>query len=1063
MASFNVEVPGEANPLTENLLVHTLKSASSTDPQQIQTGTQQLQTWEKSPNYYVHLQSAFVDRRLPVETRYLAIIQLKNGIDKYWRKTATNAVSKEDKAVIRQRLIQSGLDEPDNRLALQNALVTAKIIRFEYPNDWPDALPSIISTLRTASDGHPFYLQRALLIALHATKELSTGRLQRTRQTLQAITPELVHVLAEIYASRANAWMERDLSIDPAQVQGVMAQSLLALKVFRRLLISGYEHPNRDAEITSIWTMTSQHVVTLLDFSKAGIPDSSMRTMVEKHTLQLAKLHYDMAKSHPAAFALFPDAFSLVQTYWTLVKGFGQTFGSQESVASAMSSARIGTDGDADEHDKSTLEKVVLRSLLIVRACLKMVHSPAHTFKYRQPEDKEEKTRATELIRSQLLTQSFVQEAMEVAVTKYFVFRASDLREWEEEPEEWEKREEGGESDDWEFSIRPCAEKLFLDLAINYKDTVIPPLLQVFYSAAKLDNEDVLFKDSIYTAIGLAAPALHDQFDFDSFVRETLVTETQKIKPGYSVLRRRAAILLGQWMPIKIAKTTQPLVHLIFQHLLNKDDSLNDQVVRVTAGRQFNNIANDWEFDAEQFLPFADTILTRLMQLIEEVELPETKMALLNTISIIVERLEKNIGAFAERIVSLLPPLWEQSGDEHLMKQAILTILARLIHAMKAASTPFHPLVTPIIKGAVEPGSDTQVYLLEDALDLWAAILVQTPAPASPELLDLSHYLFSIFELGSENLRKALEIAESYLLLAPSYFLSDEMRAPLFASLTSLIGTLRPDANGLVCNLVEQIIRTAHRLGGEDAVSQTVHDLRPFLTTILQGLHGSWRAHCTTGPLAKDPPVDGIVETDYLSILARIMLGSTPSFLQLSATFTPPPTENQPQNQPSPSPLESTLHWLLEESFNHFDNIADPSRRKLLTLALTSLLTTAQPFILSNLQNLMTLWTSVITELRDSYDETATSEPVDRLADCLVYQTPAPATAEEAAAETPEDARRRELENADVVRTVPMAEGVRHFLSLAVQEVGGEGVFADEWVGNVDRDVVGAFGALGVM
>ena len=89
MASFAIEVPGGANPLTENLLVHSLQSAASSDPHQIQTGTKQLQSWEKSQGYYVHLQSAYLDTRLPLEVRYLAVIQLKNGINNYWRKTAT--------------------------------------------------------------------------------------------------------------------------------------------------------------------------------------------------------------------------------------------------------------------------------------------------------------------------------------------------------------------------------------------------------------------------------------------------------------------------------------------------------------------------------------------------------------------------------------------------------------------------------------------------------------------------------------------------------------------------------------------------------------------------------------------------------------------------------------------------------------------------------------------------------------------------------------------------------------------------------------------------------------
>lgn len=84
-----IEVPGEANPLTEGILYHVLRSASSSDPTQIQTGTKQLQTWEKTARFYPLLQSVFLDKSLPVEVRYLAIIQLKNGIDKYWRKTAS--------------------------------------------------------------------------------------------------------------------------------------------------------------------------------------------------------------------------------------------------------------------------------------------------------------------------------------------------------------------------------------------------------------------------------------------------------------------------------------------------------------------------------------------------------------------------------------------------------------------------------------------------------------------------------------------------------------------------------------------------------------------------------------------------------------------------------------------------------------------------------------------------------------------------------------------------------------------------------------------------------------
>ena len=85
-----IELPPDANPLTPHLLSQALQSAVSSQPQQIQVGTQQLQRWETEKGFYSLLQDVFLDRRLPFDMRYLAIIQLKNGIDKYWRKTATS-------------------------------------------------------------------------------------------------------------------------------------------------------------------------------------------------------------------------------------------------------------------------------------------------------------------------------------------------------------------------------------------------------------------------------------------------------------------------------------------------------------------------------------------------------------------------------------------------------------------------------------------------------------------------------------------------------------------------------------------------------------------------------------------------------------------------------------------------------------------------------------------------------------------------------------------------------------------------------------------------------------
>ena len=59
--AFQIEVPGEAAPLTPQQVYLALQSAGSSQQHSIQTGTQQLQTWETQRGYYTLLQVAFVE------------------------------------------------------------------------------------------------------------------------------------------------------------------------------------------------------------------------------------------------------------------------------------------------------------------------------------------------------------------------------------------------------------------------------------------------------------------------------------------------------------------------------------------------------------------------------------------------------------------------------------------------------------------------------------------------------------------------------------------------------------------------------------------------------------------------------------------------------------------------------------------------------------------------------------------------------------------------------------------------------------------------------------------
>lgn len=346
----------------------------------------------------------------------------------------------------------------------------------------PDLFQQLLHVLRASTEPNapPLQLPRALLVLLYIIKELSTGRLLRTRQSLQSVAPEIFNVLGTIYVNKVQTWQGffRDGGDDEGGAIDSIDHSLLAIKTLRRLLIAGYEFPGRDKDIQDFWTLTRTH---LGEFLQYVTPENSplaleVQNKVGKHLMQLSKLHLTMATTHPSDFVLLPNSIDLARDYWSLVSKVGEHWGS-----ASIESAKIGTDGDAED-EAPILERLALKGLLLIRACVKMVFYPTQTFRYKHQQEKDERNQAMQLVRTGLFTDDLVREMISALVQRFFVFRPSDLRMWEEEPDEWEKMEEGAE--DWEFAIRPCAEKLFLDLAKNFKDLIIEPLLQVFYSVA---------------------------------------------------------------------------------------------------------------------------------------------------------------------------------------------------------------------------------------------------------------------------------------------------------------------------------------------------------------------------------------------------------------------------------------------------------------------------------------------------------------------------------------------------------------------------------------------------
>lgn len=1039
MPSFSIEAEGETNPLTRQLVVSTLSNASQPTAQALKVATQQIGNWEKTPGYYTILQSIYADFSLRNEVRFQAIIQLKNGIDKYWRKTAFNAMNKNEKEQIKSRSIEAGVQEPVTALALQNALMLAKIIRYEFPHDWPDVIEVITQHLRVASQDPDagLYTSNILMITLQVIKELASGRLQRTKKSLQQVSSDLLRVLGTLYISLVSRW--QPWTGESSMKCAIDSHS--ALKTLRRLLIVGFESPHREEDVTQFWALLQSHQEQFwIAYTQTG--SSEIQTMLMKHLLQLAKLHLDMARDHPASFVLL-GCSNILDRSWNII-----------SQTDAKLDLQANFDWDVyrsgDTIEESPVEKLSLKALLLFRACLKMVFNPIQTFKYQTPQDKEDRKNSVDFIKNNVLTHKLVIQLMEILVTQYFVLRPSDLRDWEQDPDEWERREEEI-ANAWEFSIRSCSEKLFLDLVINFKELLVPRLLDVFRQYATTSNTNVLLKDSLYSAIGIAAACLEDVLDFNTFLRTTLVPEVQMNQPNYNLLRRRTAILLGQWVPIKPGIIDRVAVYQIFTHLLANSEQLNDHVVRVTAGRQLRLVLEPFDFNFTDFQPYVKPLLESLMNLIAETELSETKMALLETVRVAVTKLEGHIEPYAPQIMSMLPRLWTESGEEHLMKQAILTMITAIVNSLGQKSLSYHVHILPIIHDSVQPDSEAIVYLLEEALELWAAILQQTPSDsASNDLLLLSRSLLPLLEMGSDLLRQIFEIIESYTILSPTTVLSPDFLIGLLTSMKShlsMLSSSRVRDASLAPHVLENLIATISiegqpSLNPQQGLNHVLESMlnTGFLASLLETLKEAYEYHQNPRPDRRPPQIIGPGGTSLFTLLSRIALLSPDQLVQ-AVTAT-----NISSTAPSP------MHWLLTEWLQQIDSVGDILRKKLQVLALTNLLTaTTPPFpqlMLENLQSLLTTWTDIALELsQDAADESE--------GDYLWNNKPGEVP--EWPDATPEDGRKRAIGNQDPIYSVNFREFVAATLRLTMERVGGPAAFEQEWLTRIESVVLKAF------
>ena len=216
-------------------------------------------------------------------------------------------------------------------------------------------------------------------------------------------------------------------------------------------------------------------------------------------------------------------------------------------------------------------------------------------------------------------------------------------------------------------------------------------------------------------------------------------------------------------------------------------------------------------------------------------------------------------------------------------------------------------------------------------MELWLTLLHNTAQP-HPTLLQLLAKLPPLLTIGSENLRTTIYILQAYVLLCPLRVM-ETIGPSVVAELSSQYSDLQDEGVLMILRLVETWLRAGP--------PNTPQILEPLLLTVMGAVHAG-----------SDYPM---LMSLHLSILARLILASQALFSNLCLTTATKLNSNH--NDVAGKGKIFILFYLcnltpsagkvLDVWCDKMPCVTAPERRKLLALALASLLTSESPVVLS--------------------------------------------------------------------------------------------------------------------
>ncbi|XP_013170004.1 PREDICTED: importin-11 [Papilio xuthus] len=971
------------------LVLDTLNRATSQDTEVLKPAEKKLQEWETEPGFYSVLLNVLTNHSIDVNVRWLAVMCFKNGVERYWRRNAPHAIADDEKHKLRQGILTSPvLNEPVTQIATQQAVLISKIARFDCPNNWPNLVPDLIGALKALQ---PLVQHRSLLIFHHVVKALASKRLVGDRRTFSELTHSVYPFILQLWHENTQVFL-RNIQEGAATelITEHLEKALLCLRILRKLTVFGFKNAHDSEDAVAFLNVVFDRAKTSLECRKLlkgrGIYPLEL---CEKFIIHLTKVALGVLGFHPFSYVpLIRPSLEFALFYCFTEQGMSLIY-----------------------------ERFTIQCLNILKTILQCVE-------YKLPKGEavnDPLVLQAHQVKQEVLDERTVCHMCRHLVGHYFPLSGDDLALWDAEPESF-ATDEAGES--WKYSLRPCTESVFMELFRLHRTSLAPELVRMLGAlqqapAAPDDLPAILHKDAVYNAVGLAAFELYDDVDFDEWFTNVLSQELKIKDNNYRIIRRRVCQLIGTWSGVRASQALRPAMYAALLEPLSRKDE--DPAVKLAAAEALRSTIDDFSFDVDVFAPFASHALAALYDLLVESEECDTKMHVLHVVSYVTERCGARVaregGGGAGPLFAYLPQLWHHAANHHMLRAAALAAIVHLVKALGECAPSMRPWILSVVNESTKLSEPAHVYLLEDALELWLAIL-ETSHSADPAMLQLADNLYPILEQSTEHLRIVVYIMQAYTLLCPEEFFLGA-GAKCMALLDDMLSDMRTEG-------VISALKMA-----EIAISVTYPERNAFL-----GVKVIWPilVHVIRRILEGDDLP--MVLSVQLCLLSRVILLSSDLFYKAVQEA----ANGLPEYNSDPAKVLNRVLHVWTEKMNLVTQV---ERWKVVGLGLVALLTTQNATVLQRFPAILLNLTEVLndimkTEDNGTYVDGLAAPPGSRPASPLEGRGGAARWAGGGSEDTPHEQRRRRLAAAHPAHAVDLRLVTHHQLETLKNQVGAE-------------------------